>query len=345
MSIVIDFSRSRALMRAAKKHQSQALEADALHFSTDIWSSSVVLLGLGCVWLADRIGAPWLKEADSVAALGVAAIVVWVCAQMGKRTIDDLLDAVPPGLREDVVRAAMAPGVVEVLETRVRRAGAEAFVDISLSVSRGSAFEQAHDVTIQVEERVRKVLPGAHVTVHPEPVKAGNEDIEDEVRVLAGRQGLNVHNVRVFERDGKPRLELHLEVNKGLTVAEAHAQAESFEARVREAHSRLGRITTHLEPAHDSIATASKAGVSKEEVRAALLAASRECELRCQPHDLEVSTVDGELAVTCHCWIDAAAPITAAHALTQKLELGLRARLPKLGRVVIHVEPDPKQAQ
>jgi cation diffusion facilitator family transporter len=79
MSIVVDVSRSRALSRAAKKHRSQALEADALHFSTDVWSSAVVILGLACVRLAPVLDAPWLELADSVAALVVAGIVVWVC--------------------------------------------------------------------------------------------------------------------------------------------------------------------------------------------------------------------------------------------------------------------------
>lgn len=344
LSIVIDYSRSSALMRAAKKHQSQALEADALHFSTDIWSSAVVLVGLVCVWLADRVGAPWLVQADSVAALGVAGIVVWVSVRLGKRTVDGLLDAVPPRLREDVARVAQAPGVLDVLDTRVRRSGPEAFVEISLTVDRAAAFERAHDITTQVEEAVRKLLPGAHVVVHAEPVKGAGEGLETEVRLLAWREGLAVHEVRVSERDGQPRLDLHLEMNGSLTVGEAHAQAEAFEARLRESHADLGRIVTHLEPAHEAVGRVSGAPVSKEQVRAALQAATLECDLRCRPHDIEVATVDGELAVTCHCWIDPGVPITAAHNLTQRLEQGLRIRLPGLARVVIHVEPEPPRS-
>ncbi len=76
LSIVIDISRSRALMKVAKKYDSQALEADALHFSTDVWSSSVVILGLMAVWAAQWLEAntalsvAWLYRADSAAALG-----------------------------------------------------------------------------------------------------------------------------------------------------------------------------------------------------------------------------------------------------------------------------------
>ncbi|MCY3023662.1 MAG: cation diffusion facilitator family transporter [Planctomycetota bacterium] len=342
VSIVIDYSRSRALLRVARKYHSQALEADALHFSTDIWSSAVVLAGLGCVWVADRIGSHWLTEADSVAALGVAGIVVWVSLKLGKRTIDDLLDAVAPRLRESVAHAARVPGVLNVSDVRVRQSGPETFAEITLSVGRDAAFERAHDITTAVEDAVRKVLPGAHVVVHAEPVKAEGENFEAQVRVVAGRQGLAVHNVRVSEENGKPALDLHIEVWHGLTVAEAHAKSDAFEAELRGANAELGRITTHLEPAPEGVVRQQEAPALEKRVKATLQAASKELTPHCEPHDIQVTFVNGEYEVRCHCWIDPAESLEAAHHLTQKLEQRLRARLPKLGPVVIHVEPAPK---
>jgi len=124
ISIVVDFSRSRALSRAAQKHRSQALEADALHFSTDIWSSAVVLFGLAAVAAGRSLGVPWLVKADAIAALAVAGIVIWVSFRLGKKSIDDLLDSVPRQLREDVATAAAGvPDVEGVRQVRVRRSG------------------------------------------------------------------------------------------------------------------------------------------------------------------------------------------------------------------------------
>ncbi len=137
IAIVVDFSRSRMLYRVAKKYDSQALEADALHFSTDIWSSSVVIGGLVLVVISQRFGIPWLAKADSVAAIGVAGIVVWVSLQLGQRTVMALLDGVPASLRDAVFRAVRVPGVVEVKQVRVRRSGPEAFADVRLSVVAG----------------------------------------------------------------------------------------------------------------------------------------------------------------------------------------------------------------
>ncbi|HSJ55498.1 MAG TPA: cation diffusion facilitator family transporter, partial [Anaerolineae bacterium] len=137
VSIVVDISRSRILYAAARKHNSQALEADALHFSTDVWSSSVVIGGLALVWLGGRLGPEWgwLAKADAVAALGVAIIVFWVSLQLGRRTVAVLLDSAPPGLAGRVASVATrVPGVQSVGEVRVRQAGASVFVDLAINV-------------------------------------------------------------------------------------------------------------------------------------------------------------------------------------------------------------------
>src|SRR4030088_2587285 len=83
LAIGIDLIRSRALARVAREYPSEALEADALHFSTDVWSTFVVILGMGTVWLGQHYGVTWLQNADPIAALIVAAIVIWIGSAPG----------------------------------------------------------------------------------------------------------------------------------------------------------------------------------------------------------------------------------------------------------------------
>lgn len=340
VSIVIDYGRSRALLRAAQKHQSQALEADALHFSTDIWSSAVVLVGLFGVFLARRLGIAWLEMADAVAALGVALLVVWVSVQLGKKSIDDLLDRVPRQLREYVEAAASnVPGVEKVTQVRVRRSGPEVFADVTLAVDRGAAFEGAHAIADEAEAAVRGVLPSADVVVHVEPVAGDSEDASTIVRLLAARRGLGAHGIRFYEENGKRSLELHLELSETLSLGEAHQRATEFEQAVREAVPDLARIVTHLEPAGDQASTRQAERAEAAEVRAAIWEFVKEAGLAARPHEVNVQTVAGELTVSFHCALDPATAITDAHAYTEQLERHLRSRLPNLGRVVIHVEP------
>jgi cation diffusion facilitator family transporter len=112
-SIVVDYSRSRILFRTARKYKSQALEADALHFRTDIWSSAVVIFGLlGVAAARLNSGLQVLNDADAIAAVLVAVIVVYVSVRLGARTIYALMDSAPEGLREQIRRTVEeVPGI------------------------------------------------------------------------------------------------------------------------------------------------------------------------------------------------------------------------------------------
>lgn len=341
MSIVVDFSRSRALSRAAKKHHSQALEADALHFSTDIWSSTVVLLGLAGVLVGEKLALPWLGKADTVAALGVAGIVIWVSLRLGKKSVDDLLDSIPQELQDQVTAAAAAaPGVEKVKQVRVRRSGAEVFADVTLAVSHAATLEKSHQIADRAEAAIRTLLPGADVVVHVEPAAPAADDLLATVRVLAARHGLGAHGIRVYEEAGERSLELHLEVSDSLRLDEAHRQASEFEEELRRAVPGLARITSHIEPTGEATATIQARGASESAIEDTIREFFAGLRSAVEPHDVKVQRTGVELAVSLHCTLDAGTAITAAHELTEQLEKHLRVRVPDLGRVVIHVEPD-----
>ncbi len=339
VSIVIDVSRSRALARVARKFHSQALEADALHFSTDVWSSSVVIGGLALVRVADLFGIPWLTKADAVAALGVAAIVTYVSLQLGRRTISALLDAAPTGLQEEVERAARIPGVVDVRKARIRQSGPETFADLTLVVTPDASVERAHDIASEAEARVQRLIPGADIVVHLEPSDQALDSVVDTLRLMAARQGLGAHGIRLHDLRGRRSLELHLEVREDLSLEAAHAQATEFEQAVRRTMPELEDIVTHIEPAGDGSALRRAAPEDEALVRTALEAVRRRAGLDCDFHRLEVRRVGGELSVSFHCMLRGDNSILDAHEASVRMERELRARLPRLGRVVIHVEP------
>ena len=178
VSIIVDVSRSRMLYRIALKHRSQALEADALHFSSDVWSSVVVILGLACVKLGQwnpRLAI--LQKADALAGLFVAAIVVWVSLKLGLRASQALIDASPEGVAERIKdRVEAMPMVYDCHAVRVRHSGPHSFVDLHITLDGGLSLQRAHDLTEEVERAVEEILPGADVTVHPEPRQPAPSD-------------------------------------------------------------------------------------------------------------------------------------------------------------------------
>ncbi|HVM71139.1 MAG TPA: cation diffusion facilitator family transporter [Anaerolineales bacterium] len=173
ISIIIDFTRSRLLYRAARKYKSQALEADALHFSTDIWSSAVVILGLIGLTISRYVpGMLWLEKADAVAALVVAAIVIYVSASLGWRTISALLDTAPRGLVGQVREIALAvPGVTDAHAIRIRPSGAHTFIDMHVTMDGSLSLREAHAATEAIENAILREISPADVTVHVEPAE------------------------------------------------------------------------------------------------------------------------------------------------------------------------------
>src|SRR5215467_4933274 len=177
-SMAVDFWRSRALGKIADKYDSQALEADALHFSTDIWSTGVVALGLGVVILGRRLHAQWLIDADAIAALFVAGVIVFVSSRLARRTIDALLDTGPADARNRIVAALHSiEGLLEVDRVRIRRAGNRYFADVSVGLARGVTFQRSGQVAEEITQAVQRVLPGADVVVHSTPRALNTENI------------------------------------------------------------------------------------------------------------------------------------------------------------------------
>src|SRR5881227_558185 len=165
-SMGVNYWRSRALGRIAAKYDSQALEADALHFSTDIWSSGVVVLGLLLVMIGRTYGIGWLRDADPVAALVVAGVIVYVSSRLARRTIDALLDAAPAGYRGRIMDAALkVNGVIEVERARIRRAGNRYFADLTVGLARNVTFQRSGQVVGEITRAVQKILPNADVVI------------------------------------------------------------------------------------------------------------------------------------------------------------------------------------
>jgi len=343
ISIGVDVSRSRMLYRAARKHRSQALEADALHFSTDVWSSAVVLGGLVLVWAGRTLlpgHAGLLNRADAVAALGVAFIVLFVSYRLGKRTIDVLLDRAPEGLKEKIAAAAdEVEGVISAGKVRLRRSGALIFVDMTIEVDRSMSFERTHRIAEDVEARVQAIIPGADVVIHTDPRETERETLARRIRTIADRNQVPVHNISVHEDHGEIHVDLHLEVDDHLLLHQAHDLASHIEQDLRADIPGLKRVNTHIESRGTGVGSGldvtAEEGALVERIRAITDAvAGRTC---C--HNILVRKQGGRFAVSLHCGFDRNLPVIEAHRLSSRIEEAIKKDMPAIEHVLVHTEP------
>ncbi len=343
ISITVDLNRSRMLYRTARKHKSQALEADALHFATDVWSSSVVILGLAGVWLGERLGPRWtfLVHTDAVAALVVATIVVGISFQLGKRAVMALIDTAPRGLQERVQQVAEGvPGVQEVTHVRVREVGPSVFLDLTATVDRSRSLEEAHRIAAQVEDEVRAAVPGSDVVVHIDPGRRAGETLEQTLSALAAQLGLRLHNMHAHRDATGVHLDLHVELDERLTLGEARGLVEQFEARVREELPSVRKINTHLEPRHAPVVEDRATDEKEAQVAKALQEVLPRVQGLRAWHGLQVRQAADGLDVVVHCTAAPHISVAAAHTLADQVERGLRERVPGLGQVLVHVEAE-----
>jgi cation diffusion facilitator family transporter len=343
VALSIDFTRARALARVAKKYSSDALEADALHFSTDVWSTIIVILGIGLVWAGEAWNMPWLNYADALAGLAVAAVILWVGARLGKRTLDALLDVAPLGLQQEIARAvAGMDGVLDVDRVRVRRAGNRLFVDATVSVARTASLEQVHALSDAIEKRIGEIVP-SDVMVHAEPRAPQGEHLFEAIRAAAQRMGVAIHDLTAVQQDGQLFVELHLEVDENLSLREAHRQASELEEKIRELRGDPVEVNIHIEPLGRHIATPD-AGIGEmkqlsRSIEGFINGLPAEFDELVNCHDVRARQVEHHIFVSCHCTMKSTLPITQVHDVTAVLEDRVKEKFPQIYRVTIHPEP------
>jgi cation diffusion facilitator family transporter len=334
VSIIVDFFRARALNRTAKATASHALEADALHFSSDLWSSLAVLVGLFGV----RFGLPW---ADSAAALVVAVLVCVAGWRLGKRTIDTLTDAAPAGVTESIARIARrVPGAVAVNQIRAREVGEAIFVDLDVAVSRTMPLDRVNSVKENVLAAIRAAMPRAQATVTTSPVALDNESVLERVMVIARNRALAVHHVTVQEIHGRLSVSLDLEVDGKLTLAAAHQIADDLEDAIASELGAAVEVETHIEPLEPQRSHGREAPVERvRAVEIALGEIAAEGRMIRDVHDVRVrESGDGEI-VNFHCRVEPSLTVQEVHAKVDAVERALKQRSPRVIRVIGHAEP------
>lgn len=334
LSIGVDLWRVKVLRKVASETKSQALEADALHFSSDLWTSLAVLVGFGGIML----GYP---KADAIAAVIVAIIILVTAWGLGRRTVEHLIDTAPEGAADQVVdRVKGLPGVVAVERIRLRQAGHIIDGDLTLTVPRTLSPDRIMALKQRVGREVEEILPGSHVIITANPRALDDETMLERVLLIAAGRRVPVHHVMVQTVDGRLAVALDIEVDGRLSLDAAHVIASRLEAAIREDLGSDTEVETHIEPLEPH---GLPGHAAPQEDRAAILAEIHALAPR-HPmlgdiHDVRVrDTASGRLVVL-HATLSGKATVAEVHDAVDPFERELKALCPGVVRVVTHAEP------
>jgi cation diffusion facilitator family transporter len=333
-SIIIDFNRSRVLKATAEKTSSAALAADALHFAADMWSSLAVLIGLALVWF----GFGW---ADSVAALVVAGFVARAAWNLGRQTLDNLLDAAPAGVAASINRIVEAhPVALGIRQLRVRPAGPTTFVDLTVDVPRTRPAAQLEAIRHELEATIEQAHAGADCSIRLNPIELDSETVSDKVEVIAEKHDVRLHHITVQRVAGRLAISFDMEVDASMPLLEAHEKATRLEADIRESLGADVEVESHIEPKEpQSLDGAAAAPKLVQSVETALTHFVRKERSVTDLHNIRIRENASGLYVHYHCRFDPQMQVAKVHEVSERIEVALMASMPEIKRVIAHAEP------
>jgi len=333
VDIAVNFWRARALHRTARDTRSQALEADALHFASDVFGSSAVIIGLAL----SGFGYAW---GDAAAAIGVAILISVLGLKLGRSTIETLLDRAPEGAAVKASAAIRAlPGVIDVERLRVRMVGPTHFIDAIVQVPRTWPIDRIEGIKRKAQDAVTRALGDADLTFTAAPVARDNESVRERIMVIARNSGLAIHHVTVHDLGGKLTVSIDLEVDGEMPLVQAHEIAHALEHDIRDEFGADVEVDTHIEPLEPELPLGTDAPPGRvAEIAAALSRFAADGAIH-DIHNVRVRDTEAGEIVNFHCRAAPSMSVIRVHENVDALERALRRAYPSVKRVISHAEP------
>lgn len=336
ITIILNIWRSRALIRAAKVYKNQIIEADALHFLSDLYGTLPILaiVILGSTVISNSI---ILKYLDPIAAIVVSVYFAYPSIRISKSAIDELMDRAPKGIIEEVQKIITEEGA-EVERIRCRKSGNKVFIDAIIKVPENFDIKEMHKITEAIEKRVDILLGNleADVVIHAEPsVSREVYELKSNIAKITKdiKSDLRIHNVEISKTGGKYDVRMHLEFEPTTKITEAHDIAHRIEERIKSDVYNINSITIHLEP---------KKEIGKEKVDSVLEELTKTNEdlfKKIKVKKCFIAFSGGNSYIDMICRVPANITVEEAHTLATKLENLIREKLGEDIIITVHTEP------
>jgi len=336
--VFIDISRSRALMKVAKETKSQALEADSLHFASDVWSSVVVLIGMLFTYFNLS------PLADPVSAIIVSILIIVATFRLTKRAFDSLMDRVPPGLREKIFKEIKSmEGVEGIKNFRLRSSGSKIFIDMVILIARTKMFSRTHEIMDSVERRINELAPGADIVIHSEPTETENETINDKIRLIVNNEGFKCHDIFSHKIESDIYSELHVEIDDTNDLDLAHKKISLLEEKIKSEIPVITKLNIHLdEPSELLFETVDVTSKSTDLIRHIENILKEKNYLK-RYYDIKIISSNDKLRVSLSCEFKSGMTFEEVHdkvtIMESKIYLHIKGLYPNLANVIIHAEP------
>ncbi len=338
-SLIVDYERSKKLYSVAEEHGSQALEADALHFHTDMISSGVVIIGLAFVWIGIPI-------ADPIAAIGVAIVIIVISYRLGRRSYDALVDTAPPGIQQRVRNICMQiPGVLDCKRVRCRTSGPEIFIDVVAVVNDNLDMTEASRIATRIEGELSNIEQNVDVVVQMIPRENDNiehvdRSVYEELKsiVSSNPDVIGMHNAKIMILPNGVHIAADIELDDRFTLEHAHEVSRLLEKQVRERVSEVRQIRFHLESVANDI-LAEDITENHTDLVDVVRRIVEEQSPATNCHNVIVTSDELGIIVSLDCKIEGSISLRESHKIADQIEVLIKKSIPDVSDVIVHMEP------
>ena len=340
VSLVVDINRSAMLKRVAKETKSAALEADAAHFASDIWSSAAVLLGItgaACVEFAEEGSAlHWvLLRADVLASLGVVLLILHICWDLGKKAINNLMDRVD-GHAAGEIRKLMAERMpaYPVTRLRVREVGMKVYSEIEVAVPRELHVDTAHEIADAIEELIASEFPEAETIVHMQPSALPEDTPELLIRRIALTHRFGMHGLVLMQAEQGFIIFTDLELPPHANLSGWNVAIQAFRKEVQR-RLKAQAVIVHVEPDVRELPTYLQAVPHnwESQVRHAMITMGAPL-----PSDIKLYTKDNHRLCIISIPQEGALNVQESHERISSINKRLRDMLPRVAKIIVTYE-------
>ncbi len=344
IAIGVDLGRVKVLKEVSHEHRSQALEADAIHFSSDIWSSSAVIAGLVCVWVGSYFKIPYLQYADPIAALGVALLVIKVSFKLGKETIDVLLDTAPKGMQDKILNEIKnINGIIDINTIRIRPSGAEYFININIGVDKNKSHNELNTIVHEIRNKIEAVISNSDISVSTFPVDVfenQGDKIYNDVSKIVARFPIctNVHNIKVYEVQGKKKIAAHIELKEDISLKQSHELEHKIQSTIEDELVEIDEASIHFQ-CFEKIDEAEEITETRKDIIENILESTNKMSESINCHDIRLYTKNNKISTFLHCELKEDYSIDNLDKLSRKITNQLKDNIECIDSVHIHFEP------
>jgi cation diffusion facilitator family transporter len=335
VDIAVNLWRARALHQAAHDTHSQALEADALHFSSDVLGSFAVIVGLA-------LSAAGYQWGDAAGAIAVAIAISFLGLRLARATVETLLDRAPEGVADQAAAVIRrVPGVIGIERIRARTVGPTHFIEAAVNVPRTYPIDRVEDIKRAAQTAVKSALADSDLTFTAVPTVLDNETVRERIMVIARNAGLAIHHVTVHDLDNKLAVSIDLEVEADMALERAHDITHRLEDAIKAEFGDHIEIDIHIEPLEPELPHGGDATAERiDTVQRALTRIAASLGTMHDVHNVRVRDTGAGQIVNFHCRTRPDLRVSQVHAAVDDIERALRRDFADVKRVIGHAEPD-----